>query len=109
MADPQTYLDEAIPLADLVAALRQELTIATTRAQGQDIRFTVGDIELELNVGVSRDKSAEGGVQFWVFTLGGKADRTDTTTHTIHLTLHPHAPTEASLEISGSTPQLPGR
>jgi hypothetical protein len=109
MADQQTYLDEAIPLAKLVAALRQELTIAATHAEDQDIQFTLGDIELDLNVGVTWEKSAQGGVQFWVFSLGGSGDHTNTTTHNIHLTLHPHSPGRTSLDISGPTQHLPGR
>ena len=98
---------EAIPLADLVAALRQELTIATSRAEGQAIQFTLGDIELELNVAVTRQKSAQGGVQFWVFSLGGSGGWTDATTHTIRLTLHPQSASGASPTISGSVPVLP--
>jgi Trypsin-co-occurring domain 2 len=100
------YNDTAIPLAELVAALRQELVLAIAQGQGQAVQFTLGDIELELNVGVSRQATAQGGVQFWVFTLGANASATASTTHTIRLTLKAQTSGGADIRIHGETSKL---
>ncbi len=107
MADSIENNAQAIPLAELVGALRQELALAMAQGRGQPVQFTLGDIELELNIGVSRQAEAHGGVQFWVFTLGGSASATASTTHTIRLTLKAQTTRGEDIRISGDEIDLP--
>ena len=82
-----------IGLADAIENLRQELTEATKRSEGQSLRFSIDDIELELAVEVVREGGGEGKVSFKVFgsgvELGGKGGRSDSSAHRIKMKLKP--------------------
>ena len=79
-------------LADTIAALRRDLSSAQTAGQGQPIQFRTGPVELELEVAVTHTRGAEGGVQIWVLTLGGKLERERANTQRIKVTLQPVKP-----------------
>ena len=72
-----------IPVAEAIRALRRELGRAVREGEDEDVRFALGDIELELQVDVSKEAGGEAGIAFWLVTIGGKASRTSGTTHTI--------------------------
>ena len=76
-------------LADTIAAVRRELSLAQTAGQGQPVQFRTGPVELEFDVAVTRTRGGEGGVQIWVLTLGGKLERERANTQRIKVTLHP--------------------
>jgi hypothetical protein len=78
-----------VPLAALVETLRQELTEAIGEGANKDLHFGLGDIELELQVGVSRRGGVEGGIRISVLTLGATRGVDRTSTHTLRLVLHP--------------------
>jgi hypothetical protein len=61
-------------LVEVLAALRSQLSEARHQGEGQDLRFSLEDIEVELSFQISKDATAKGGVKFWVVTadLGGK-------------------------------------
>ncbi len=79
-------------LADTIAAVRRELSLAEAAGQGQPIQFRTGPVELEFDVAVTRTHGGEAGVQIWVLTLGGKLERGNATTQRIKVTLHPVNP-----------------
>src|SRR5258708_5750536 len=85
--------DVAVGLADAIAALRRELTIAMKAGQNQDedVRFQLGAVELEFQLDVKRDAEAKGGVKFWVVSLEGKGHLARDTRNRIKLSLHPIA------------------
>jgi hypothetical protein len=56
------------------------------------VQFRAGPVELEFEVAVTRTCGGEGGVQIWVLTLGGKAERGQATTQRIKVTLQPVDP-----------------
>lgn len=58
-----------IDFVETIDALRSELSAAAERAQGQDIQFPIGSVQLELQVGVTWETEAKGGVKFWVLEL----------------------------------------
>ncbi|MEU6085321.1 trypco2 family protein [Streptomyces sp. NPDC047085] len=58
-------------LADTIAALREELAEAVTAGSGADFGFTVGQVQLEVNIGITREASGTGRAKFWVVELGG--------------------------------------
>jgi hypothetical protein len=78
-----------IPLAEAVRALRSELVEAVREGAGEEVRFALGPVELELALALTKEAGVEGGVRFWVVSLGGKGTRTTASTHTVRLTLTP--------------------
>jgi hypothetical protein len=79
-------------LADTIAAVRRELSLAQAAGQGQSIMFRTGPVELEFEVAVTRSGGGQAGVQLWVLTLGGKGDLAHATTQRIKVTLQPVNP-----------------
>jgi uncharacterized protein (DUF736 family) len=78
-------------LADLISALGAEIREAQRRANetGQPKPvFYLGECSVEL--GLTWEKTAEGGLEFWVVKLGGGVTKQDTTT--ISITLKPIDP-----------------
>ncbi len=61
-----------MPLAATIAALREELIEAMRAAQDADLRFEVGQVQVEFNVGVTREAGGQGKAKFWVLELGGE-------------------------------------
>lgn len=57
-----------IALAEMVEELRRELREAVAAGEGQELRFEVPEITLELKVELTKEAGAEGKVKFWVFT-----------------------------------------
>jgi hypothetical protein len=48
-------------LADTIAAVRRELSLAQTAGEGQAIQFRAGPVELEFEVAVTRTGGGEAG------------------------------------------------
>lgn len=71
-------------LVSVIAQLRRDLATSVQQAAGEDIRFEVGEIEVELAVEV--EAKAGGGIQVWVVNLGADASRTRSQTIKIPLT-----------------------
>jgi len=78
-----------IELAELIEELRRELTAARTAAQGEDLYFEVGPVELEAAVAVERSATAGGKIRFWVVESGAEGRLADSVTHRVKLTLDP--------------------
>ncbi|MBT2442865.1 hypothetical protein J7E93_22710 [Streptomyces sp. ISL-36] len=76
-----------IELADLLTSLRSEISRARLDAVGQDVRFRIDSIDLELQVAVEKTAEANAGVRFWVVSLGGKGVAKSAETHTVRLSL----------------------
>ncbi len=69
--------ESEIPLADVIRQLRRELMGAIEAGKGEGLRFEVQDLEVEMQVVVSKGGSGElggeGGVELWVIgKAGGK-------------------------------------
>jgi hypothetical protein len=78
-----------IPLSEAIRALRSEIVEAAGEGKDKDVRFRMGDIELEFGLEVGRQKGVNGGIQFWVISLGARGESTKATTHTVRLKLTP--------------------
>src|SRR5208337_4781645 len=63
---------QKIPLSELIAELRSELSEAQKEGTGKELRFTVEEIEIELKVGITKEAEADGKVKFWVYEAGLK-------------------------------------
>ncbi len=66
-----------------------ELDVARSAGETSELRFEVGPIELEVNVGVQREGGGGAKLRFWVIELGGDAKATSSSTQRLKLTLKP--------------------
>lgn len=110
-----------VGLREAIAALRAELSDSITASAGEQLRFEVGEMELEFQVEVERVAEGGGGIRFWVVELGGKASRTSTVTHTVTIPLKPvtedRVPVltgseevpESTVEVPDATVEVPER
>ncbi|MFJ9777769.1 trypco2 family protein [Kitasatospora sp. NPDC101157] len=93
-----------IELSDVIRDLRAQLEQAVAEGAGRAIQFELGEVELEVSLALER--SAEGGarVRFWVVELGGDGKRGHTDTQRVRLTLHPRmADTGLPPTVSGQS------
>jgi hypothetical protein len=84
---------EKIGLVETIDALRSELAAAVEKAQGQEIQFPIGSVQLEFQVGVTWDAEAKGGVRFWVLELGASGSYANESVQKVTLNLE--APVDA--------------
>ena len=78
-----------LPLAATIQALREELVDALGQSEGEDLRFALGPVELDLQLTISQEGSTEAGVKFWVVSAGASGSSSKATTHSVKLTLVP--------------------
>jgi hypothetical protein len=94
---------EQVELAQVIGQLRQELSAAMREGEGEDLRFELGPVELELTIAVSKEAGPNAKVRFWVVELGADAKVASQATQRITLTLDPRRRGIAGRpEISGS-------
>ncbi|MQP68601.1 hypothetical protein GE253_25135 [Niveispirillum sp. SYP-B3756] len=80
---------QSVGIADAIDTLRKELAEAINRGDGEELRFKVNGIELELTVAC--EISGNGKASFKVFGIGGEVGGSakGTNTHKIKLMLEP--------------------
>ncbi|MCI5145935.1 MAG: hypothetical protein D3923_10500 [Candidatus Electrothrix sp. AR3] len=78
---------EKLELAAMIKGLRAQLAEAQAEGAGEDIRFTIEDVELELQV--SAEQQTGGGVSAKFYVLTSKVDgsKKDTVTQRLKLKL----------------------
>jgi Trypsin-co-occurring domain 2 len=97
----------SIPLATAIRALRSELVEAARQGAGEEVRFAMGPVELELQVEVSKEAGGEAGIKFWLVSIGGKGSRTSATTHTVKLSLTPVSSTGDDVVVASEVQGRP--
>ncbi len=78
---------EKIGLVETIDALRSELAAAVEKAQGQEIQFPIGSVQLEFQVGVTLGVEGKGGVKFWVLELGASGSYANESVQKVTLNL----------------------
>ncbi|RKH41454.1 hypothetical protein D7X12_18145 [Corallococcus sicarius] len=78
-----------IPLAQMIQDLRQELEKSQRASDDERLRFKVEGVELELQVAVSRESQDEGGIKFYVLSLGSKYRQEHKDVHSFKFKLLP--------------------
>ena len=78
-----------IELAEVISQLRAELDQARKAAEGEELRFGLGPVELEVTVALDREGKTGGKVKFWVAEVGAEGKLSSTSTQRIKLTLQP--------------------
>ena len=99
--------DDWVGLADAIAALRRELTTATTAGKDSELRFGLGPVEMEFLLEIKRDRvdeEHEGGdeaaVRLGVMTTDKRDSVTNGATHRVKLSLQPQDRRGRRTEIS---------
>jgi hypothetical protein len=94
-----------IPLAAAIKELRSELQTAMEQGKDEELKFRLGDIELEFHVGVTKEAGGGGGIKFWLVSLEAKGSISTVQTQKITLTLKPETadghPVLVSDELDG--------
>jgi hypothetical protein len=80
---------QRIELAQVISQLREELDTARRAGQGEDLRFELGPVELEVAVAVDRQGGPDAKVRFWVIELGASGKVASQATQRIKLILDP--------------------
>ena len=94
---------EKIGLVETIDALRSELAAAVEKAQGQEIQFPIGSVQLEFHVGVTWDTEAKAGVRFWVLELGAGGSYANESVQKVTLNL------EAPVDLEGKSVKVTRR
>ena len=86
-------MKDGIELGKVINQLRTEILELTRTAGGEDLRFALESIEVELHVGVTKEDIGGVKAKFWVLEAGGEAKYSTDQTQTIKLTLKPNGET----------------
>ena len=78
-----------LSLNDTIGAIRSELAQSILAAQDEEIRFELGEIDLEFQIEIERNAEGSGGIRFWIVEFGAKASQSSTVTHRVSLKLKP--------------------
>ncbi len=82
--------DAELGLAEAIEAVRSELRRAQDEGSGKDVRFTVGIVEVEFAVDVTKKAGAGVSVQvLGVLSLGGRGELSRGETSRVKIALHP--------------------
>ena len=82
-------MKDGIELRKVIDQLRDELFALTETVGGEDLRFAVESVEVELHVGVTKEVDAGAKAKFWVLELGADGKYATERTQTIKLKLNP--------------------
>ncbi|SCF25178.1 hypothetical protein GA0074695_4809 [Micromonospora viridifaciens] len=100
---------EYLPLAEAISELRNELRMAVDNAAGEDLKFAVEAIEVEMQVVATNTLRGEaGGTLFGVLTLKGGADHATAATHKVRLVLKPESSPAPGADVYVADP-VPAR
>lgn len=91
-----------LELSQMIQSLRAELAKAQQAGAGEEIRFTVEDVEIELDI--AAEEAIEGGIaaKFYVLTSHYKANKKDAVTQRIKLKLKPVGSDGQPINVSDS-------
>ena len=99
--------DEPIGLPEAIRSLRAQLSEAMREGAGEALRFRVGPVELEFEVQMTREAGVEGGVKFWVVSVGAKGSMSAATTHRLKISLQPQTPEGEDAMVAEEVAQRP--
>lgn len=78
-----------IALAEMLSDLRAELLKARSDASESELRFEIADVELEVQLSVTKGAEGGGGVKFWVYNAEAQVSANEAKTHKLKLRLKP--------------------
>lgn len=102
-----TDVDDAFGLANVLVALRHELNESQRRAQEENIKFGIDEIDIELEVVTLKSAEAKCGVKFWVYNAEGGGKLASESRHKLRLKLRPEGPGGEPLKVAGEVTRRP--
>ncbi len=98
--------EEKIGLAEMIGNLREELQTARDEGVGEQWRFGIEEVELELQVGITKKGKGKGGVKFWVYNAEVEGELASQKLHKICLKLKPeHISGDDTIADTDTMPQ----
>lgn len=98
----------SVELSEVIAELRAELSAAMHAGDGEELRFELGPVELELTLAVSKDAGPSAKVKFWVVEMGADAKLSTQSTQRISLSLEPRRTSAPDSRMMITGDSLPG-
>ena len=97
-----------IGLVEVIDAVRSELVEAQARGADREVQFPVGAVQLEFQVGVTREATGNGKLRVWVLELGGGARYERESVHTVTVNLEAPVDREGRpVKVSRRSPRKP--
>ena len=96
-----------VSLVDWISALKAELTRASQQLDIDGPRFSVGTIEMELELTSSREGDKHGEIKFWVVGLGMSSGKASGATQRVKIRLNPEMPGGRKLQVNDQMIQRP--
>ena len=93
------------PLTEVVNQLRKELVELKKSAESEELKFTLEEVEVELQVGLTWEAGGKIGFDCWFYKAELSPSVNQATTQTIKLKLKPMAPGGGTFNTSGSAPR----
>jgi Trypsin-co-occurring domain 2 len=97
-----------VPLAEAIGRLRDELMSAAAAGAGEDVRFRLGPITLDLEVTATYSGGGQAGINWYLVSFGAKGEASTSRAHTIHLELQPVGADGTDLLVGGRAAREPG-
>jgi hypothetical protein len=99
---------DELGLAEAIEAVRRELRDAQERGAGDDVRFTVGPVDLEFAVDVTKTGGGGASVKvLGVVDIGGKGEFSTANTHRVKISLNPVTKDGEPFEVAANSSQRP--
>ena len=89
-----------IKLSKAIENLREELAAATQAGKGADIRFDVGEVQLEIELEAETTGGANAEVNWWVLTGSLNAGKASTARHKLTISMSPVDAAGKPLKVS---------
>jgi hypothetical protein len=99
---------EKASLAETIEVLRSELRRAQDLGSGDDVRFSVGSVEVELAIEVEKKVGGKASITVLnLLSIGGSGDRTTSETNRVKVVLNPVGVNGAPFEVASSQARRP--
>lgn len=92
---------EDVTVSEAIRMLRAEIDKARKEGDGEQLRFRIPSVEVELTIALKSEVGGKAGVKAWFVELSGNAKRADEMTHKVKLTLQPIG-TDGGLVVASS-------
>ncbi len=100
-------MEDAFRLSNLLIQLRRDLQAVRDADPSTDMKFELGEVELELKIVAEAKKGVETEAGWWVLKGGASASKADAATQTLKLTLKPVDGSTGEPASIGGTGSLP--
>lgn len=95
----------ALTVSEAIESLRSELAKAQQNGEGKDLRFTVQEVELELDVLLDVEADGKAKANVWLVAGEVKGKVSNSHAHKLKIKLQPLQKGNQPLEVSGTSSQ----